>query len=236
MTSIYTLDLLNTTLDPLNTQELVERTLYHSLRKHCVGRGYTPDMEEFDQTKQGYNQYLEAFKTINEEKGFSIEVFNSGTPSDRELRKVPRIAIDTQGFSTGNVGLDQKPIYTEQEDGTFNKELAPSLLSDLYFNIFIVAGSITQLRILKSIVAIAIPKMNYIPLYDNPEKFIYTNFLSYTDTSNRQIDSPYSIMTIYRYICPDLMEIPYISIQAGIHPFVEYELDAVLKEVELKIK
>ena len=43
---------------PINhIQEIVERSVYHTIRSLCVEWGFTPNIDDFDQTPQGYQDY-----------------------------------------------------------------------------------------------------------------------------------------------------------------------------------
>ena len=204
-------------------QELIERTIFHSIRSQCIRKGFTPDLEEFDQTEQGYKDYRQAYKVINETKGYSIEVFNSGAPADRVSKQVPRIVMSTQGFLPGSVGGDDSLQYKRGVTGDYYSYISPPMTSDLYMNIHIVSNNIEQHRVLTSIMALAVPRRGYIPTYPDGEDNLFVKHLSYVPV--RQYTSPGMMETIYRYVCPDITEVEDIIISENISPLKEVELD-----------
>jgi len=209
----------------LNTQELVERTIYHSMRKHCVSRGYLPDIYSFDQNAQGYREYLEAFSAIVDDKGFAIEVFNSGPPTEREMKQVPRLILDIQGFVPGSIGGDQSQQYEwSEEHNKYYGFIAPPTTSDLYFNIHIVASNATQDRIMNALVSLAVPRRGYLPLYNAEDNFLFTNFLTYVPVN--EYKTPGIMETMIRYVCPDLIEVADIpNTDPIIPPLTYFQID-----------
>ena len=151
-------------MPPLETpltsvQELVERSIFHSIRAQCVAKGYTPNVFDYPQTAVGQQDYEAAFSAINNDKGFSIEVFNTGAPSDRKVKKVPRIVMASQGYIPGSIGGDQAHQYQLGAGDKYAKVFMPPTTSDLYLNIHIVSSDVKQHRILSSIIALAVPRI-----------------------------------------------------------------------------
>jgi hypothetical protein len=214
----------------LDTQQTVERTIFHSIRKHCVSRGYTPDITTIPSTPAGYQQYLDALATIKQNIGYAIEVFNSGPPNERELKQVPRIVLDTQGFVPGTIGGDQGQQYTEiiNSDGTasYYSDIMPPTTANLYFNIHVLAANSTQERIMNAIISLAVPRKGYLEIYketpDGEIDYLFTNFLSYVPV--REFSSPGIMETIARYMCPDLTEINHIPVAQNISPLKYMEV------------
>ena len=216
-----------------NIQENIERTIFHSVRNLCVELGYTPDMNEFDKTPEGYNQYLQSLETIkNGEKGFSIEVFNAGPASDRQIKQVPRIVLENEGFNPGDIGGDFAPQYDDNGDGTFTKYHHFDQVSDFYFNLCIISGNITQDRILKSIIARAIPRRGYIKLYNGDSRFLVL-FLSHSKIFEDRL--PGVNETAYRYVCKDLVEVERTVIADNIPSLLDLNVDVQFQDGELVV-
>lgn len=208
---------------PLSTiQETVERTIFHSIREHCVARGYTPDIMEYEKNPVEYQQYLAALKAINDANGFAIEVFNAGAPSDKVSKQLPRIVISTQGFIPGTIGGDESHQY-KLNAGTYYSYIAPPSTSDLYFNIHIASRSIKQHRILSAILALAVPRRGYMAAYPDKDFNIFVRHLSYVPL--RDISAPGTMESVLRYVCPDLFEVEDIVINENISPLKDINLN-----------
>jgi hypothetical protein len=202
-------------MPPLETpltsvQELVERSVFHSIRAQCVAKGYTPNVFDYASTPAGQMDYDNAFAVINSEKGFSIEVFNTGAPSDRKLKKLPRIVLATQGYIPGAIGGDQAHQYQLGANEKYARVFMPPTTSDLYLNIHVVSSNIQQHRILSAIIALAVPRMGYSKLWNSTDnefvdEYFFTNHLSYVPV--RQYNAPGTMETIHRYVIPDLFEV-----------------------------
>ena len=207
-----------------NVQETIERTVYHSIRNICVELGFTPDTSDFPETQQGYSDYLAEFKNISNDKGFSIEVFSAGPPSQRELKQVPRIVLETQGFNKGNIGGDVGFQYEITEDQqSYNKYRGFDTTSDFYFNIWLVSASITQSRVLNAIIPAALPRRNYLPIYENPDSRVFMEHLAYSKSFDPI--APGLIENIDRYVCRDLIEIKRYAIVPDIPKLLEYDFE-----------
>ena len=214
-----------------NIQEVVERSLFHSIRRHCVGKSFTPNINDYPNTPTGYDAYIAAFAPIITAKGFAIEVFNSGPPTDRELKQVPRLVIDTQGFIPGSIGGDQSQKYRMDESGKYYGYITPPTTSDLYVNLHMVAGTPEQHRILNSILSLAIPRRGYVPFYNDENEVFFVQFLSYVPV--REIGSPGIMETIARYVCKDLIEVEeIINIPPIISPLLRFDLHIESGETE----
>jgi|LSQX01.2.fsa_nt_gb hypothetical protein len=215
-------------------QEVVERSIFHSIRKQCVAKGYTPDIFNYPETQVGYDNYLKDLAKIPDKMGFAIEVFNSAAPADRVAKQLPRIVIATQGYLPGSVGGDQSQQY-ELNAGRYYSYIAPPTTSDLYINIHIVSNNIIQHRVLVAIISLSMPRMGYIKGWPDEDFNIFVNHLSYVPV--RQYTSPDMLETIYRYVCPDLFEVNNIIVKDNIPPLKEVTLDvAQLKQVDLHIE
>lgn len=209
---------------PINhIQEIVERSVYHTIRSLCVEWGYTPDISDFDQTPAGYSAYQAGLKQIYEEKGLTIEVFASGPATEKELKKVPRIAIDTQGFNNGDIGGEFALQYELAEDQSYVKYKGFDLTSDLYINIWLISRTIQESRILNAIIAHSLPRRGYIPVYNNPEIKIFSRNLSFSKPF--EPINPALMENIERYVFKDLIEVPRNIIVPEIPKLLEFDLE-----------
>lgn len=228
-------------MPPLNTpltsiQEIVERSIFHSIRAQCVAKGYLPDVLTFDRDEKGFRDYLDAFKPIITEKGYAIEVFNTGAPADRVSKQLPRIVLASAGYLPGSIGSDGSHQYELNNEGKYSKYHTPPTTSDLYINIHMVSASTHQHRLMGALMALAVPRMGYVKVWDSEneewtEDYIFCRHLSYVPV--RQHNNPGTMETIYRYIFPDLFEVHNIYTEDVVSPLEEINLE--LAGTNLKI-
>lgn len=217
---------------PLDTpltdiQEVVERSVFHSIRQQCVAKGYTPNVFDFPKTNEGFLGYLQALEFIKNDVGFAIEVFNTGAPADRLSKQLPRIVVATQGYLPGAIGGDLSHVYELGAGDKYTKYNVPPTTSDLYLNIHIVSNNTQQHRILGALMALSVPRRGYIRTWDSEiddwgEGYLFCNHLSYVPV--RQYNSPGTMETIYRYVLPDLFETNMRVNEIEISPLKEINL------------
>lgn len=202
-----------------NTEEIIEKSVYLSIENILLREGYIPNIKLFDIenadiniARAAQNSYDAAVKAIQVSKGFAIELFGYTTNQDRGVKKVPRIVIDTEGFYPGSIGKDSTAQYKMNQTGTaYNKEFDGQKTSDLYFNIYLVANNVQQIRVLHGVLSESIPRWGYIPRYvdeDTPFELvsdgnIFIEYISYnqSDDEDRGV-----IEKVYRYMTPDVVE------------------------------
>lgn len=196
-----------------NLEELLERSIFHAIREKTVAEGYLPDINTFD-VKNASNtiaaaekvNYETAKTNIFNTKGFVVDVFGASNNQAKGLKKVPRIVIDTQTFQPGQLGGDTTPIY-ELVDGVFIKSSNPSLASDFYYNIYVVANTIKQLRVLTAIVSSALPRRGYIKTYLDAQIQFSGNILTVFTGSSDSDDMPEGVIEkVFSYASTDLFE------------------------------
>lgn len=228
---------------PLDTsltdiQEVLERSIFHTIREQCVAKGYTPNILDYPKTELGFRQYLEALSDIKVQEGFAIEVFNTGAPADRVSKQLPRIVLNIQGYLPGSIGSDLVHQYQLEAGDKYTKYTLPPGTSDLYLNIHIVSSNTPQHRILSALMALSIPRKGYINIWNSeindwePEGYIFCNHLSYVPV--RQYNSPGTMETIYRYVFPDVFETTAIRKLTDISPLKEIDLN--ISDTNLKIE
>lgn len=179
-----------------NIQEIIERSLFISIRDVLVDNGYVPDIDDFNLDTEIVNtienqvkNYEDALLDIKNEKGFAIEIFNYSSNESKGYLKVPRIVVDTQSIQPGTLGGDTIPIY-ELINGIYKKKKNPGLTSDYFFNIYLVANNVIQMRTIIAVLAQALPKRGYIKSYLENNLLTQGNFfiryLSSGDSPNLQ--------------------------------------------------
>jgi len=208
-----------------NTEEVVERSVYNAIMDVCVELGYCPDVRNsslFPDTSQGWQAYITYQQSTINMKGFCVEVFGSSNPDDKGIKKLPRIVIDTITMDRGDFGLDASPVYEKQVDGTYNKLRFPTTSSNATFNIYAVAKDIKQMRVLLSILAIALQNFTYIKRYPTTDQKLLVKTVS---SSNNPEYAQGILEHIIRYEIPDVFETAIQVIETGIPEVVALTMD-----------
>jgi len=200
------------------TQELIERSIFHNIRKTVVAAGYIPDVDLYDVTnpnkviaKQESQRYLNDVDIIRGTMGFAIELFNNGTSQDRGQMKIPRIVIETEAFLPGQLGIDTTHTYNQNGDGSFDKMDNAFLTqtSDFYFNVKLLSNTVEQQRILYSIILMTLPRRGYMAWYKEVAFLPYQNmFVNYISHYEQEYNQEGITEKTYRYEIPDVIEIP----------------------------
>lgn len=200
-----------------NIQELLERTIYHSLRLTTVAAGYVPDILQYDVENPDIaisvaesNRYKADLAAIKTEKGFAIELFNSGPAQQRGSLKVPRIVLQTEAFLPGGLGLDTTEQFDERPDGNFGVYANPFLTqtSDMYFNIKLVGNSVKQERVLNGILLSTLPRRGYIKWADQPTLLPSQNiFVHWAGHGEDMIEEEGIIEKSHRFFIADVKEL-----------------------------
>jgi len=191
-------------------QELLERSVFHRIRKVCVDKGYLPDITTYTKNEAGQIAYDIAISAIVTSKGFAIEVFSNSNQEVKDVKKLPRIVLNSQDFMPGALGGANTRYYEKQISGSYKKMVRPPQSSDYTFNVHLISETTKQARILNAIVALALPRMGYIPLYNDATRNVFTHVISSSDLTDQQngINE-----RVYRYEIPDIFETEDYSIE-----------------------
>jgi hypothetical protein len=92
----------------------IDRTIYENLRIKTVNAGYLPNIDSFERTQQGKQQWLNALQNVENEKGFIIDIFGVGASIDRgELTTCRMVVMRLEGKN----GMLQNSEYENTEGG-----------------------------------------------------------------------------------------------------------------------
>lgn len=211
-----------------NIQELVERSLFESIRLLSVSEGYTPDITTFTQDAAGNTAYQAALDAIRSSKGFAIEIFNNQDSQNTGQLKVPRITIVPQPFMEGALGGDQTRRYVKN-GAVYDAEALPAQTSDYYCNIHLTGTTAVEMRTLNALLSLTVPTRGYIPWQDQVQlegNFFVKRIGYFTnpDTDKGTTD------LVYRYQVPDLFETECIPIEQGIVPLNQITIDTKVQD------
>ncbi len=184
-------------------QALIERSIYEQLRLGLVRDGYTPDITLYPDTQAGYDDYIKDLSLIEKEKGFAVELFNMSSNMDIGLKKVPRVVLSHNYLLPGPWGSSPEQVK-KLNQGVYNLIQMDRVSVELFFNCSIVANSISQFRVLTSLLVTYLAPIQYVPYYtdgNNPDNFLVT-FQSAQDFS----DTITGVMEKrYTYSIPDII-------------------------------
>lgn len=208
---------------PLSTtQELVELTTFHSLRKVVVDNGFCPDIMAYPNTEQGSRDYWAAFENITLTKGFSVEVFNNSNPEHKGVKKLPRMVFITESFLPGEVGGDGTRVYKVDPQKGFRVLTLPTQAMDFYFKIHIICDNAKQYRTCLALMANAIPTRGYLDIYQPFEGYLPSQLFIENISS---LPSPYVadgvLEYVYRYVAKDLWLEEYTQDLGTVVPLTE---------------
>jgi len=192
-----------------NIEERLERSIYEAIRQELVDKLYSPDISlpAYPETAAGQLQWETDLLAIrNGVLGFAIELFGTAGYQDRNTKKVPRIVINVQDFFPGALGGDQSPYYVKGVTD-YTKEVRPPQSVNFYVNVHLVANTIKQLRILHSIVSLALPRRGYIKFYTEPQATFAGNIFIQNITSVEHPQTDEGILEkVYRFEIQDVYE------------------------------
>ena len=182
----------------VNSQEIIERSIYMALLNMAIELGYTINPEDYLPTgAENAERYKEDLKKIIDDKGFYIGIFGVGNNHSRGIKETPRIVVDSEGFYPGDVGLPRQIIQKEEGIGYTATEVPYESLSQ-YMNIRLCALSSEHMRLLHQIMFWSVPQRGYLKPYDEPE-FLFTgniylrivNFYNMPDLENGLMEKVY---------------------------------------------
>lgn len=182
----------------VNSQEIIERSIYMALLNMAIELGYTINPEDYLPTSaENAERFKEDLKKIIDDKGFYIGIFGVGNNHSRGIKETPRIVVDSEGFYPGDIGLPRKITQKEEGIGYTATEVPYESLSQ-YMNIRLCAHSSEHMRLLHQIMFWSVPQRGYLKPYDEPE-FLFTgniylrivNFYNMPDLDNGLMEKVY---------------------------------------------
>ena len=213
-----------------NIQEIIERSLFERIRLELVDKLYLPDVSDiitYPDNQTGWDQWKTDVKAIADgDKGFAIELFSCGNNEAKGIKKVPRIVIESGNFLPGSLGGDPQRYFSEQTL-TYKGLVTPSQTVDFYINFHLVSKSIAQIRILNSILALAVSRRGYIPWYSDADKSFFARYINYYDQGDESMGVTEHV---YAYEVPDAWDREDIEVYATIAKMSEITLNTNIQK------
>lgn len=186
----------------VNSQEVIERSIYSAILNTSVALGYSINPEEYLPVSEANSRkYAEAKKNLKKFVG----IFGTGNNQSKDMKVTPRIVVNARGFYPGNIGLPKQLISKEEGIGYTATEVPYSTI-DQYIDIHLVANNQEDLRLLHQITFYSIPQRGYLKPYDQ-DKFLFSGnifleLVNFFDTPNLEV----GIMEkIYQFVVEDTL-------------------------------
>ena len=151
----------------VNSQEIIERSIYMALLRVTVELGYGLDPNNYLPVSiENSEKFQQDLKNLNK----YIPIIGTGNAPSKDQKITPRIVLNARGFYPGNIGLPKELIEKSEGIGfTANEEPYETL--DQYIDVHLVASNQDDLRLLHQIMFWALPQRGYIKPY-TAEKFL----------------------------------------------------------------
>ena len=145
----------------VNSQEIIERSIYMALLRVTVELGYGLDPNNYLPVSiENSEKFQQDLKNLNK----YIPIIGTGNATSKDQKITPRIVLNARGFYPGNIGLPKELIEKSEGIGfTANEEPYETL--DQYIDVHLVASNQDDLRLLHQIMFWALPQRGYINPY-----------------------------------------------------------------------
>lgn len=151
----------------VNSQEIIERSIYMALLRVTIELGYGLDPNNYlPVSVENSEKFQQDLKNLNK----YIPIIGTGNATSKDQKITPRIVLNARGFYPGNIGLPRELIEKAEGIGfTANEEPYETL--DQYIDVHLVANNQDDLRLLHQIMFWSLPQRGYIKPY-TADKFL----------------------------------------------------------------
>ena len=151
----------------VNSQEIIERSIYMALLRVTIELGYGLDPNNYLPVSiENSEKFQQDLKNLNK----YIPIIGTGNATSKDQKITPRIVLNARGFYPGNIGLPKELIEKAEGIG-FTASEEPYETLDQYMDVHLVASNQDDLRLLHQIMFWALPQRGYIKPY-TAEKFL----------------------------------------------------------------
>lgn len=149
----------------IDSQEIIERSIYQSLLETTIRLGYTLNPEDYYPiTPENLQRYQQDKAKIVATKGRFIPIFGVGNNQVKGMKdELPRIVVDSQGFLPGEIGLPRDMM--EKVGQNFVVTEQPFEAIDQFIDIHLVSNTQEDIRLLLNIMVTSIPQRGYVKPY-----------------------------------------------------------------------
>lgn len=225
----------------INSQDIIERSLYASLMRVALNLGITINPEDYlPLTTDNLKKQEEDLKRILKEKGLFVYIFGVGNNQSRGQKLLPRITIDLNGYYPGNIGLEQFTLGDLEDNEKYVMYETPQETQDTTLDIHLVANNSSDIRLLHKIMYTALPQRGYIKPFDHstlkeyladksglkPSGNLYLevdNYYNHNDADHGIIEKVYTYNCVDSYVPETKIEgigeiSPIVDIEAILNP------------------
>ena len=178
----------------VNSQEIIERSVYDALLRVAIALGYSLDPNSYlPQSVENAAKLKSDIAALTK----YIPIFGTGSASAKDQKTTPRIVVNARGFYPGGIGMPKELMEKAVGQGyTRNEE--PYEVLDQYIDVHLVANTQEDLRLLHQIMFWALPQRGYIKPY-NEQNFLFSgnifievgNFYDYPNTTLGLLEKVY---------------------------------------------
>lgn len=218
-----------------NIQAILERSMFHAIRRTLVSYGYLPDINLFTlNTEAGALAWEAALASIKTTKGFAIEVFGHSSTQEKDLKRHPRIVILPNLTMPGALGGIHDMIYEPNGPDVvlsgYSKSKMPSQTADFLYDVVGVYQSAEEGRVVNSMIALSMPRRGFVDVVDPttgiiavPAQRFHVELINnkYFDNLEQGTSE-----VQYMYKLPDIFEIENILVDPNIAAMVEITVEA----------
>lgn len=178
----------------INSQEIIERSIYAAILRVAVALGYSLDPNDYLPVSEANSIKL---KEDIAKLSKYIPIFGTANSSSKDQKTTPRIVVNARGFYPGSIGLPKELIERSEGIG-FSSNEEPYETLDQYIDVHLVANNQEDLRLLHQILFWSLPQRGYIKPY-NEENFLPSgnifievgNFFDYPNTTLGLLEKVY---------------------------------------------
>lgn len=185
----------------INSQEIIERSVYQALLDVAVALGYTLDPEKYlpasDEMEKKFHSDVKGLKKF-------IALYGTGNAEAKGSKITPRIVVNARGFYPGAIGMPKQLI--EKAGIGYMAYEQPYETIDQQIDVHLVAGNQEDLRLLHQIMFWALPQRGYIKPYTEKKPLFSGNiFIEVTNFYDSPNNTLGILEKVYQYAIQDCL-------------------------------
>lgn len=186
----------------VDSQEIIERSIYCSILNVAKELGFTVDPNEYlPINTQNQQRFKEDISKLTK----YIQIFGTGNNQSKDIKLTPRIVVNAKGFYPGNIGLPRQLIEKEEGVGFIVTE-EPYETIDQYIDVHLVANNQDDLRLLHKILFWSIPQRGYVKPYNQQKSLfsgnIFVELVNFFDIPNLELGL---MEKVYEFLIQDTL-------------------------------
>lgn len=171
----------------IESQEIIERSVYSALLTTAVTLGYTLDPQKYLPVSAENEAKYKSDLANLQNKPF-VGIFGTANNQSKGQKITPRIVVNAKGFYPGAIGMPKEILEKSEELGGWIGREYPYEALDQYIDIHLVANTQEDLRLLHQILFWSIPQRGYIKPYTEDQFLfsgnIFLEVVNFYDTPN----------------------------------------------------